>query len=148
MLKSIGNRLRSFRFISVPLSVMRPTTENYKITNEIKFETMRKKFGPTKYPPEKILEPGNTHEIPTRKNLGPTKYPREKILVYEIPTRKIQDPRNTHEKIFGPMKYPRRHDYTMALGPRCPRWPTMASVSRNLAHSKNHMHGSKNEKQN
>ena len=44
------------------------------------------------------------YEIPTRKNLGPTKYPRENIL----------DPRNTHEKNFGPMKYVRRLDVTAA----------------------------------
>ena len=43
----------------MPLFLMRPTIENYEITNERKCWT---------------------HEIPTRKNLGPTKYSREKIL--------------------------------------------------------------------
>ena len=40
----------------------------------------RKNLGPSKYPPEKLLNPQNTHEqqcrtceIPTKKNLGPTK---------------------------------------------------------------------------
>ena len=55
----------------------------------------RKNFGHTESPPEKMLDPRNTHEkkswtheIPTRKNFGPTKYPLEKI----------SDPRNNHEK--------------------------------------------------
>ena len=71
LFKSIWNRIRSLRYISIALFLMRSTTENY--------------------------------EIPTRKNLGPTKYPRENIL----------DPRNTHEKNFGPMKYVRRLDVTV-----------------------------------
>ena len=71
----------------------------------IKFWTnetpMRKNFGSTKYPQEKILDPRNTHEkkfetpeIPTRKYFGPTKYPREKF------------------------SDPRRHDGTVAQEPR------------------------------
>ena len=53
-------------------------------TNEV---PMRKNFGPTKYPREKILDTQITQEkkfwtykIPTRKNFGPTKYTRKKIL--------------------------------------------------------------------
>ena len=42
----------------MPLFLMRPATETYKITHERKFWT---------------------HEIPTRKNFGPTKHPRKKI---------------------------------------------------------------------
>ena len=62
------------------------TTENLNPT--------RKNFGPTKFPREKVFDPGNTHEkkigaheIPTRKNFGPTKYLRDNI----------SDPRNTQE---------------------------------------------------
>ena len=84
-------------------------------THEI---THKKNIGPTKYPPEKILDPRNihekifgptkqprekiwTHEIPTRKNFGPTKYPREKIFEpTKYPREKIADSRNTHEKNF------------------------------------------------
>ena len=65
----------------------------------------RKKFGPTKIPTRKSLDPRNTHEkkfqtqeIPTRKDFGPTKYPQQKI------------------------KDPRRHGGTMARSPRDPRW--------------------------
>ena len=82
----------------MPLFLMRPTTENYKITHKRKFRTheisTRKNLEPTKYPREKILDPRNTHEkklwthkIPTRKYFGPMKYLREKNL----------DPRNTHK---------------------------------------------------
>ena len=95
------------------LFLMRPTTENYEINHERKFWfheiPRRKKFG--------------LHEMLTRKNVGPTKYPREKIW----------NPRNTYEKIFRtrkiptwknfqPMKYPWRHDGTVAQDPRDPRW--------------------------
>ena len=66
MLKSIWNRIRSLKYISMPLFLMRPTTENYEITNERKFWT---------------------HEIPSRKNFGPTKYPRENFRTHEIPTK-------------------------------------------------------------
>ena len=56
-----------------------------------------------------------------------------KFWTHEIPTEKIWNPRNTHEKIskspkiqtlknFRPTKYPRRQDGTMALDPRDPRW--------------------------
>ena len=96
---------------------------------------MRKHFGPTKYPREKILDQRNTHEkkfrtheIPTGKKLRPTKYPRQKFETHKIPT----------GKYFGPTKYPRgkfsdqrRHD-----GTRYTR-TTMAQDSRNLAHSRN-----------
>ena len=54
-------------------------------------------------------------------------------MTHEIPARKTLDPLNTHEKIFrtheiptrknfGPKKYPQRHDSTMAVDPRDPRW--------------------------
>ena len=80
LLKSIWNRIRSLRYISMPHFFMRPETENYEITYERKFLTReiptRKNFGPTKYPQEKSW----TREIPTKKNFGPTKYPREKNL--------------------------------------------------------------------
>ena len=66
--KTIWNRTRSFRYISVPLFLLRQTTENYEIPT-------RKNFEPTKYPREKIFDARNTHEkkfvthkIPTRKN--------------------------------------------------------------------------------
>ena len=75
----------------MPLFLMWPTTENYKIAHKRKFWThkipTRKNLGPTKYPQETILEPQNTqeknfetHEIPMRKNVGPTIYPRKNIL--------------------------------------------------------------------
>ena len=105
----IWNRICSLRYISNPLFLIRPTTENYKISH------MREDFGLTKYPREKVLDPQNTqekkpwtHEIPTRKNLGPTKYPRENIW----------DPRKTHEKKFGTHKIPTRK----ILGPTKARW--------------------------
>ena len=67
------------------LFLMRPTTENYEITNERKFWIykilMRKNLGPAKY-----------H---MKKNFEPTKYPREKVL----------DPRNTHEDTMARRHY-------------------------------------------
>ena len=54
-----------------------------QVTQEV---SSRKKFGPTKYLHEKILDTrithekkSWTHETSRRKNFGPTKYPREKI---------------------------------------------------------------------
>ena len=76
MLKSIWKRIRSFRCISVPLFLMRSTTENHEIAQEGKFWTREKKF--------------RAQEIPTRKIFGLTKYLQGNIL----------DPRNTHEKII------------------------------------------------
>ena len=142
MLKLIWNRLRSFRYISMPLFLMQPTAESYEITHERKFWTHEKSFEPTKYPREKILDPWNTHEKIAsthniRKNFGATKYLPEKN----------SDPRNIHEKIFRthkmpktkyfrPTKYPTRHE-----GKRSGTRPTrsaMACDPRNLTHSKLH----------
>ena len=129
----------------MPLFLMQPTTENYEITLVKKFWThetpMRKYFGLTKYPHEKIWDPRNNHkkrfetqDIPTRKNLVTTKYPREKIC----------DPRNTHEKIFWtheiPTKtrwHPQQHNGTMALNPRDPdgKQPTKFSTLSILFHT-------------
>ena len=52
----------------MPLLLMRPTTENYEIT-----------------PPEKILDPRNTHEKKSWTHKIPT---RKKLWTHEIPTRK------------------------------------------------------------
>ena len=56
-----------------------------------------KRFGPTKYSPEKNLDPRKTHKkkywthkTPMRKKFAHTKYPRQKIT----------DQLNTHEKRF------------------------------------------------
>ena len=102
-------------------------------THEKKFPTYeiptRKRFRLTKYSREKISDPSNTlrkkfqtheypqekfvaHKIPTRKKFRPTKYLQEKISDPQIPTRKISDPQNTHEKkILDPRN---THEGTMA----------------------------------
>ena len=126
MLKLIWKRISSFRYISVPLFLMRPTTKITKFPTRENFELNEKKFW--------------AHEIPTRKNFGSTKYS-ENIWDTNYLWENILDPRNTHRKIFwthekifwtheipmrkyfGPTKYLRRHNGTMALDPR------------NLAHS-------------
>ena len=91
LLKSIWNRIRSLRYISMSLFLMRPATENHEIVHQRKFWTTKKNLGPTKYPREKMCylqnthkEKFRTHEIPKRKYFELTKYSREKIL----------DPRN------------------------------------------------------
>ena len=68
--------MRSLRYISMPLFLMRPTTEICEISHT------RGNFVPTKYQREKTLDSRNTqekkfgtHEILTRKNLGPAKCP-------------------------------------------------------------------------
>ena len=73
-------------------------------------------------------------KLPLRKKVGPTKYHEKNFWTQEIISKKKKlDPRNTDEKNiwanetptskkFGPMKYQRRHDSTMAR-------------KRNLAHS-------------
>ena len=61
----IWNSLRSLRYISIPLFLVRPTTENYDITHKRTFHTqeiLTRKWGPTKYPWEKFFDPLNTHE--------------------------------------------------------------------------------------
>ena len=55
------------------------------------FKVVFGKIGPTKFPQVKIVDPRNTHK--------------KKFWIHEIPTRKY----------FGPTKYPRRHDGTVAL---------------------------------
>ena len=114
-MKSIRNRIRSFRYIYVPLLfLMRPTAEKYEITHE-SFEPKRKKFWPTEYPQQKILDPHNiheeylwTHETQTRKKFGPTKYLRENIF----------DPRYTHEKKYLTHDIPTRKHFAPAKHPR------------------------------
>ena len=107
MLKSIWNRIRSLRYISMPLFLMRPTTENYEITHERKFWThkipTRKNLGPKKHPREKTLNTRKIHvkkfgihEIPTRRYFRPTKSPLENIL----------DLQTTHEKKFWTHEIP------------------------------------------
>ena len=96
MLISIWNKIPSLKSISMPLFLMRPTTENYETLKIVEIN-----------PQEKILDPRNTHE----KKTGIMKYPRETFETDEISTRKN----------FGPTKYPRRHDETMALDPQGPR---------------------------
>ena len=104
--QSIWNRIRSLRYFSMLLFLMRSTTENTRITHKKKFGTheipRRKNVGHTKYPGEKNLGPT---KYPGEKNLGPTKYPLEKMW----------DPRNIHEKTFETHKIPmkaRWHDAT------------------------------------
>ena len=60
------------------------------------------------------------HFFSCGQQLKTTKYPREKIW----------DPQNTHEKIFGPMKYVRRLDVTLAQDTRDSdvTWPTKFST--------------------
>ena len=79
----------------MPLFLMQSITENYKMTHEI---PARKNFRSSTYPREKTLDPLSTHEKIFRS--------------HEIPTRKN----------FGPKKYPQRHDSTMTVDPRDPRW--------------------------
>ena len=107
---------------SVPLFLMRPTTENFEIPTRKKIWTheirTRKNFGPIKYPREKNLGARNT----MRKKFQPTKYPREKIL----------NPRNIHEKTFWTHKITRKarwHDDTGSMRPKMSQYP------QNLAHS-------------
>ena len=128
-MKSIRNRIHGFKWIYVFLFsvTLSHAGNNWKYVNhKISYE----KIGPTKYPPQKILDPRNTHEkkvctheIPTRKMFVPTKFPRKKV----------SDSRNSKKKKFGtheisttkkfwPTKYPQRHDDTMKLNPRDPRW--------------------------
>ena len=126
LLKSIWNRIRNLRYISMSFLLMQPATEKSRNCPPEKILDPRKKIRTTKYPREKISYPRHTHkekirnhEIPKRKYFEPTKYSREKIL----------DPRNTHE------------------GTR-PTRPTMARDPRNLAHSQkllHHYQHSKNE---
>ena len=82
----------------MPLFLMQPTTEIYEIPHT------RGNFGPTKYSQEKTLNPLNIHE--------------KKFGTHEIPTRKN----------LGSTKYPQRHDGTMALDARDPRWHTNHEV--------------------
>ena len=137
-MKSLWKRIRSFRYISVPLFLMQPTTENYEITHEEKFQAhekktldlqnihkkkirthkmlTRKSFRPRKYPRGNILDPRNTHEKifwtqekPTRKYFGPRKYLREKYFgPRKYPRENILNPRNTHKKIFWIHEIPTR----------------------------------------
>ena len=73
-----------------------------------------KDFRPTKYSPEKILDPRSTHEEklqtheePSRKNFGPTKYPRGRILdTQNTPEKKFQTHEIPARKNFGHTKYP------------------------------------------
>lgn len=65
----------------------------------------------------KNYESQNNHE---KKN-GPTKYPREKFRTHETPTRKTWTHKIHRGKSFGPMKYPRMHDVTMALNSQDPQ---------------------------
>ena len=62
------------------------------------FKVVFGKIGPTKFPQEKIVYPRNTY----KKN----------FWIHKMPTRKY----------FGPTKYPRRHDGTVALDSQGPRW--------------------------
>ena len=62
MLKSIWKRIRSFRYIFVPLFLMQPATEHYEIITHVKslnpiIRTTRTNFGSTKYPREKKIQP-------------------------------------------------------------------------------------------
>ena len=109
----------SFTYISVALFLIRPTTENYKITHERKFWSHKKKF--------------RGQEIPTRKDFGPTNYPKKKIW----------DPRNTHEKIlgtheiptrkyFGPTTYPQRQGGAVPLDLQDPRWHATHKILHTL----------------
>ena len=115
--QSIWNRIRSLRYFSMLLFLMRLTTENTRITHEKKFGTheipRRKILGPTKYPGEKNLGPT---KYPGEKNLGPTKYPLEKMWdPRNTQEKKIWDPRNIHEKTFETHKISmkaRWHDAT------------------------------------
>ena len=76
-MNSIWNRIRSLRYISMPLFLMRLTTENYEFTHRREFWTheipTRKYFRLSKYPRENIFYPRNTHE--------------KKVLTHEIPTK-------------------------------------------------------------
>ena len=82
---------------------MRPTAEKYEITLE-SFQPKRKKFWPTEYPRQKILDPHNIHE--------------EYLWTHETPTRKNSDPRNTYEKIFLTHDIPTRKNFAPAKHPR------------------------------
>ena len=64
-----------------------------------------------------------TNKTLTREYFGPTKYSRENIL----------DPRNIYENKFGRRKYPRRHDDTMELDRRDPRW----HATQEIKHTQN-----------
>ena len=60
-----------------------------------------------------------THEILTRKMLDPRNTHEEKCWTHEIPMRKkFGHTKYTKDKKFGP----RSHDGTMARDPRDPRW--------------------------
>ena len=120
MLKPIWNRRREI--ISMLIFLVGPKTENYGITHERKLWThkmpMRKYFGHTKHPRDKILDPRNTHE--------------KKIWTHEIHTRKNLDPQNTHEKKFWTHEIPTK---ARCYGGSRPTSPTMARDPRNSAHS-------------
>ena len=109
----------SFTYISVALFLMRPTTENYKITHERKFWSHKKKFRGQEIPTGKYFGPTSYLK---KKNLGPTKYPRENTW----------DPRNTHEKILWTHNIPTITGWYDAT--RLTR-SAMARDSQNLAHS-------------
>ena len=106
ILNLFGQEHGIYLFLFLTYTLTRYLRNIYKKKNFWTHEdTHEKKFGPTKYPREKISDPPNihekkcgTHEIPMRKNFRPTKYPREKITDS------------------------RRHSGTIARGPRDPRW--------------------------
>ena len=100
MLKPIWNRIHSFRCIYVFL---------FSVTHSHAAKNWKSLNHKISYDKEKI---------------GPTKYPRKNIWNDEIPTRKMLDPRNTHEKNFGPTKYPREETWTYQISPRKNFGPT------------------------
>ena len=106
--KPIWNRIRSFKYISVPLFLLRPTTENYEIPT-------RKNFRLTKYPREKISDPQNTHEknfgTNEKKFLNPGNTHKKKFWTHKIPTKKILEPRNTKENKFWTNEIPTRKNF-------------------------------------
>ena len=69
------------------------------------------------------------HEIPTRKILDPQNIHEKKTWTHEIPSRKkIRTHETPTREYFGPTKYPRWQDGTSSTR------PTMARDSQHLAH--------------
>ena len=90
-----------------------------KLHTRENFKSTRKNSGPQNTHRIKFW----THEILARKNVGTSKYSKENILNPLITTRKYFElTKHQRKNNFGTIKYPRRHDGTMALNPQDTKW--------------------------